>query len=69
MVADYLLHAGERSHGMDVLAESTYSIRSSPSDDLIGKGKSQAAHGRVPTTRVANTPARIADVAGACAPD
>ncbi len=48
MVADYLLHAGERSHGMDVLADKHLNHRVIPISELIGKGKKQKRMDQVP---------------------
>jgi DNA polymerase I len=63
MLADYLLHAGERSHGMDVLAEKHLGHRNIPITDLIGKGKNQLRMDQVPTARVAEYSGEDADVA------
>src|SRR5262245_60956769 len=52
MIADYLLHAGERSHGMDVLAEKHLQHRVIPITALIGKGKQQKCMGEVPCKQV-----------------
>lgn len=63
MIADYLLHAGERSHGMDLLAEKHLNHRPIPIEDLIGKGKRQLSMDQVPTATVAQYSAEDADVA------
>jgi DNA polymerase I len=63
MVADYLLHAGERSHGMDVLAEKHLGHRVIPISALIGKGKNQKRMDEVPTAQVAEYSGEDADVA------
>ncbi len=63
MVADYLLHAGERSHGMDVLAEKHLGHRPIPITDLIGKGKKQKSMSDVPLAQIAEYSGEDADVA------
>lgn len=63
MIADYLLHAGERSHGLDLLAEKHLQHRMIPISDLIGAGKSQLSMDDVPTARVAQYAGEDADVA------
>ncbi len=70
MVADYLLHPGERSHGLDVLAEKFLHHRNIPITDLIGKklranekGPRQLRMDEVPTARVAAYSGEDADVA------
>ncbi len=63
MIADYLLHAGERSHGMDVQSEKHLGHRTIPITDLIGKGKNQLRMDQVPTARVAEYSGEDADVA------
>jgi len=63
MVGDYLLHAGERSHGMDELSVRYLSHRPIPIADLIGKGKKQLRMDQVPTAKVAEYAAEDADVA------
>lgn len=63
MVADYLLHAGERSHNMEVLAEKHLQHRVIPISDLIGTGRMQRRMDEVPTARVAQYSGEDADVA------
>ncbi len=63
MIADYLLHAGERSHGMDVLAEKHLQHRVIPITALIGKGKQQKCMDEVPCEQVKEYSAEDADVA------
>ena len=63
MVADYLLHAGERSHNMEVLAEKHLNHQVIPITDLIGKGKNQKRMDEVPTAQVAEYSGEDADVA------
>src|SRR5262249_19575167 len=64
MVADYLLHAGERSHGMDELALRYLNHAVIPITDLIGKrGKKQLRMDQVSTDRVAEYAGEDADVA------
>lgn len=63
MVADYLLHAGERSHGMDVLAEKHLQHHVIPISDLLGKGKTQKCMDEVPIAHVTEYAGEGADVA------
>jgi DNA polymerase-1 len=64
MIADYLLHAGERSHNMEVLAEKHLHHQVIPITDLIGKrGKKQLSMDQVPAARVAEYAGEDADVA------
>jgi DNA polymerase-1 len=63
MVADYLLHAGERSHNLEELARRYFSYQVTPISDLIGKGKTQTTIDQVPTARVAQYSGEDADVA------
>ena len=63
MVADYLLHAGERSHGMDDMAVRYLNHRVIPISNLIGKGKAQKRMDQVPTGKVAEYSGEDADVA------
>jgi DNA polymerase-1 len=63
MVANYLLHAGERSHSMEVLARQHLHHEVIPITDLIGKGKKQLRMDEVPTARVAEYSGEDADVA------
>jgi DNA polymerase-1 len=63
MIADYLLHAGERSHNMEVLAEKHLHHQVIPITDLIGKGKKQLGMDQVSTARVAQYAGEDTDVA------
>jgi DNA polymerase-1 len=64
MVADYLLHAGERSHNMDALANRYLNHQVITITDLIGKkGKNQLRIDEVPSARVAEYSGEDADVA------
>ncbi len=63
MIADYLLHAGERSHNMEVLADKHLQHQVIPITDLIGKGKKQLAMDQVPAAQVAEYAGEDADVA------
>jgi DNA polymerase-1 len=64
MVADYLLHAGERSHNIADLANRYLDHRVIPITDLIGKkGKKQLRLDQVTTSRVAEYSGEDADLA------
>jgi DNA polymerase-1 len=64
MVADYLLHAGERSHGLAELASRYLDHQVIPITDLIGKkGKKQLRMDEVPPARVAEYSGEDADMA------
>ncbi len=63
MLADYLLHAGERSHGIDLLSDKYFGHRKIPTSELLGKGKHQITMDRVPVAQVAEYAAEDADVA------
>jgi DNA polymerase-1 len=64
MVADYLLHAGERNHSMEVLARQHLDHQVIPITDLIGKkGKNQLRMDEVDTAKVAEYSGEDADVA------
>lgn len=63
MVADYLLHAGERSHGMEILAEKHLGHHVIPISALIGKGKNQKCMDEVSCEQVKEYSAEDADVA------
>jgi DNA polymerase-1 len=66
MVADYLLHAGERSHGMEELSRRYLNHQVIPITDLIGKKSRktpQLSMDQVPTARVAEYSGEDADVA------
>jgi DNA polymerase-1 len=66
MVADYLLHAGERSHNLEELARRYLNHQVIPITDLIGKKsrkQPQLRMDQVPTERVATYAGEDADVA------
>ncbi|HEY1861208.1 MAG TPA: DNA polymerase I [Gemmataceae bacterium] len=66
MVADYLLHAGERSHGLDELARRYLDHVNISITELIGKkgkNKPQLSMDQVPTEKVAEYSGEDADVA------
>jgi DNA polymerase I len=64
MLADYLLHAGERSHSIADLALRYLNHRVIPITDLIGKnGKNQLRLDQVTTARVADYSGEDADLA------
>jgi DNA polymerase-1 len=66
MVADYLLHAGERSHGLEELSRRYLNHQVIPITDLIGKKSRktpQLSMDQVPTERVAVYAGEDADVA------
>jgi DNA polymerase-1 len=64
MIADYLLHAGERSHGLADLATRYLNYTVIPITDLIGKkGKQQIRMDQVPAARVAQYSGEDADIA------
>ena len=66
MVADYLLHAGERSHGLDELARRYLGHENISITELIGKkakGQPQLTMDQVPTEKVAAYSGEDADVA------
>jgi DNA polymerase-1 len=66
MVADYLLHAGERSHGMEDLSRRYLNHQVIPITDLIGKKtrkQAQLSMNEVSTDRVAEYAGEDADVA------
>jgi DNA polymerase-1 len=64
MVADYLLHAGERNHNMEALARHHLQHEVIPITDLIGKkGKNQLRMNEVATAKVAEYAGEDADVA------
>jgi DNA polymerase-1 len=64
MVADYLLHAGERSHNLEDLANRYLDHQVIAITDLIGKkGKNQLCLDQVSTSRVAEYSGEDADVA------
>jgi DNA polymerase-1 len=63
MVADYLLHAGERSHNLEDLANRYLDHTVIPISDLIGKGKKQLCMDQVPALKIAEYAGEDADVA------
>jgi DNA polymerase-1 len=63
MVADYLLHAGERSHNLGDLASRYLNHQLIPIADLIGKGGQQASLDQVSTARVSEYAGEDADAA------
>jgi DNA polymerase-1 len=64
MLADYLLHAGERSHNLADLASRYLNHQVIPITDLIGKrGKNQLRLDQVTTTRVAEYSGEDAELA------
>lgn len=63
MLADYLLHAGERSHSLADLASRYFNHRVIPISDLIGTGKTQLRMDQVPTAQVAEYAGEDADLA------
>ena len=70
MVADYLLHAGERSHNLEELARRYLNHQVIPITDLIGKKtkkQPQLRMDQVPVSRSRPTPARTPTWPGGCA--
>ncbi len=63
MVGDYLLDAGARAHGLDVLAEKFLGHHTIPIRDLIGAGSRQLAMDQVEIPKVAEYAAEDAQVA------
>ncbi|MGL6075134.1 MAG: DNA polymerase I [Fimbriiglobus sp.] len=63
MVADYLLHAGERTHNLDELARRYFSHENIAIETLIGRGKNQLRMDQVPIERIAAYAAEDADIA------
>ncbi|HET6575546.1 MAG TPA: DNA polymerase I [Fimbriiglobus sp.] len=63
MVADYLLHSGERSHGLDELARRYLAHENISIKELIGKGKKQIGIDEVPVERVRDYACEDADAA------
>ncbi|MFL5341891.1 MAG: DNA polymerase I [Gemmataceae bacterium] len=64
MVADYLLRSGERSHGLDDLAQRYFQHENIHIEELIGKkGKNQKTMAEVSTALVAKYAGEDADVA------
>ncbi len=63
MIADYLLHAGERSHNLDDLTRKYFGHENISITELIGKGKKQISMVDVPTRKVCDYAAEDADAA------
>ncbi len=63
MIADYLLHAGERSHNLDDLTRKHFGHENISITELIGKGKKQISMAEVPTRKVCDYAAEDADAA------
>lgn len=63
MIADYLLHAGERSHSLDELAQRYLHHTNIPIEELIGRGKKQKTMDQVSPQKVAVYAGEDADVA------
>ncbi|MEI7686134.1 MAG: DNA polymerase I [Planctomycetota bacterium] len=63
MVADYLLNAGERGHGLDTLADKHLHHRPIPITDLIGKGKNALRMDQIACQKVAEYAGEDADIA------
>ena len=62
MVGDYLLDAGARSHGLDVLIERYLRQTSIPISELIGSGKNQKNMADIPVEKVAEYATEDADL-------
>ena len=52
MIASYLLNAGTRQHGLDVLAFNELGYQMQPIEELIGKGKNQITMDKVEPAKV-----------------
>ncbi|GIW78348.1 MAG: DNA polymerase I [Gemmatales bacterium] len=63
MLADYLLHAGDRIHRLDDLSLRYLNHRMIPIAALIGKGKKQISMAEVPLPKIAEYAGEDADVA------
>ncbi|MCS6864577.1 MAG: DNA polymerase I [Gemmataceae bacterium] len=63
MIAHYLLHPGERGHGLDDLTLQDLHHKNIAIAELIGKGKSQIRMAQVPVTRVKDYACEDADAA------
>ena len=63
MIAHYLLHSGERSHGLDEITRLTLHHENISITELIGKGKKQKTMDQVPTQQVAEYAGEDADAA------
>jgi DNA polymerase-1 len=63
MIAHYLLHAGERSHGLDELTKDIFKHTNITIKELIGVGKKQKTMDQVPTAKVCAYAGEDADAA------
>ena len=63
MIAHYLLHAGERSHGLDDLTLRYFGHKKIPTPELLGKGKKQITMAEVLTDKVGRYACEDADAA------
>ena len=63
MVAHYLLHSGERTHGLDALTRAYFNHENISITELIGKGKKQITMAEVATDRAAAYAGEDADAA------
>jgi DNA polymerase-1 len=63
MVAHYLLHSGDRSHGLDALTNAYFGHANISISELIGKGKKQITMAEVPTDKAAQYAGEDADAA------
>ncbi|WP_020475783.1 DNA polymerase I [Zavarzinella formosa] len=63
MLAHYLLHSGERSHGLDELTRKYLAHENISITELIGKGKNQKTMDQVPVEKVCAYAAEDADAA------
>ncbi len=63
MVADYLLHSGERSHNLDEMARRYLAHENIPITDLIGKGKNQIGMDQVEIAKIRDYACEDADAA------
>ncbi len=63
MIAHYLLHSGDRTHGLDALTQQYFGHANISITELIGKGKKQITMAEVPTDKAAQYAAEDADAA------
>ncbi|MBD3368157.1 MAG: DNA polymerase I [Candidatus Eisenbacteria bacterium] len=63
MIASYLLDPGRRQHGLDALAMDYLSLRVTPIEELIGKGRNQLSFDAVPSDGARDYACEDADVA------
>jgi DNA polymerase I len=63
MLAHYLLHSGDRTHGLDELTLKYFKHENISITELIGKGKNQKKMDQVPTAKVRDYAAEDADAA------